>query len=238
MGHGDSIPSISVVQSGRKSPLIAWTSFALALGGLAGYLAGAGHFGKAGTHKSDPARQLEFYITERSFSEIENTKAKLEALCTQFVTGLPGLYTSINPDSSRTGANPDSSIDSAEHTLEMLDKAREQFRGTEPEGYLVQQTLIILKRLRQGHRWLYLYLPFLYEHPTHPLVGAFAKDAVDMSDLVGRQSEVAEAFDLVRRIPLASATRDRVIACLQKVGTAGTFAESEAGLPLATLNND
>jgi hypothetical protein len=61
-----------------------------------------------------------------------------------------------------------------------------------------------------------MYLPFLYEHPTHPLVGRRAKDAVQMSDAVGRQVEVADAFDLVRRIPLKSEVQDQVLACLTK----------------------
>src|SRR5690242_1707540 len=104
--------------------------------------------------------------------------------------------------------------DDPERALELLGKAREEFRGTEPEGYLVEEMLIVLKRTGQSQRWLDLYLPFLYEHPTHPLVGRRAKEAVEMSDKVGRQVELADAFDVLRRIPLKSAPHDQALACL------------------------
>jgi hypothetical protein len=115
----------------------------LIIGALSGYRAATRPHASGSASPAGASERLEFYLTEQSFSEIENTKARLQALCAQFVTELPQLYRPISPESATGLAGSGSRRDDAEHTLELLEKGRRQFRGTQPEGYVVEEMLIV-----------------------------------------------------------------------------------------------
>jgi len=202
--------------------------FAIGLAGAAGYSAGAAH----GAWIMPVQRRiaLEYFITEDSFSEIENTRAKLSALGCQYLTEVRMRHhaSALQGGGLARTANP-AYVSDVGHALVELEQGIEQFKGTEPELSLVQELLYLLKREQQQERWLDVYRRVLYEHPTAPVVRANLRFAQEMSARAGRQAEIAAACDFLGRIPIDFPAKHQIPA----PGLTVTFLSSGAtqGLP-------
>jgi hypothetical protein len=85
--------------------------------------------------------------------------------------------------------------------IKMLDEALPEFRGTGVEFRLLQPLLFALKQERLYDRWLDVYLDALYRQPTHEMVGSLAKEAVVISQAVGRERELTTGLRYVSNIP-------------------------------------
>jgi hypothetical protein len=116
--------------------------------------------------------------------------------------------------------------------IDEVQKGIEEFKGTEQEMYLVQELLMLLKRQKFSERWLDVYLATLYEHPTHPLIGRNAKHAIALSDALGRQQELTQAFDFLSRIPSDRPAKEKVQAALQNATVARLDFPADAALAL------
>jgi len=151
---------------------------------------------------------FETYLTEQSFSEIENTRAKLNALASEFLTDLRARHAPL-PAWSLAGTSGGNGIYTVRRAdaLDELQRGIEQFKGTEQEMPLIQELLYLLKKEKLTSRWIDFYLETLYEHPTDPLVARNAKEALVLGETLGRDAELAKAFDLIRRIPLQVGAR-------------------------------
>jgi hypothetical protein len=205
----------------------------LGLAGAAGYRVGMARQSSSWSMGVQQRVPFEFYLTEQSFSEIVNTRARLEALSVQFLTELRARH-----DASAQGSpvaphlgNPLYRVQPG-RAIDEVQKGIEEFKGTEQEMCLVQELLMLLKKQKFSGRWLDVYLAALYEHPTHPLIGRNAKHAIAISDALGRQQELTQAFDLLRRIPLNYPAKEKVQAALQNANVARLDLPADAALAL------
>jgi hypothetical protein len=181
----------------------------MALTGAVGYLAGIVYPASQSVLPVQQSIPFECYLNEQSFSEIENTKSTLDALCQQFLTELQIRHdANASPRPAQADlANPLYRVDVA-GAIQELRAGIQQFKGIDQELTLVRELLFLLKKQKQYDQWLDVYLAALYAHPMHELIGSRAKDAEQISAAVGRQSELANAFDLLRHIPLQFPAKD------------------------------
>ena len=173
----------------------------LGLGAASGYMACGRRDGSDSVLQVQQKIPLEAYFSEPSFSEIENTKSRLRALCLEFLTDIRARH---DLSASETGLtrfrrNPSYAVD-PEGAIQELCAGIAQFKGTEPEMILVQELLCLLKKQQLGSRWLDVYLAALARHPTDPLIMKFAQDAQTISKAQQREGELNEAFELLQRL--------------------------------------
>ena len=187
----------------------------LGLAAVVGYLLGTAGQKETSMLAVQQRVPFEFYLNEDSFSEIENTKAKLEALAVEFLTDLRLRHDgSILGPAASEHKNPSYAVQ-AEKARAELQNGIQQFKGTEQEMSLTQELLLLLKRQKLLDRWMDVYLGALYAHPTDALIGRYAKDAVTIGEAVGRQEDLMNAFDVLRRrIPLDFPAKEQVLAGL------------------------
>lgn len=151
----------------------------------------------------DGAVALEQLVSTKSFSEVEQARAVLDALAERYVENAQGLIVqeimSRNPNFGIRQSKLERPMIAA---IRMLDEALPEFRGTGAELRLLQPLLYALKDQRLYDRWLDVYLDALYRQPTHEMVSSLADDAGLISQAVGRESELAAGLRYVNDIPL------------------------------------
>lgn len=163
---------------------------------------------------------LDYYYTAESFSEVENTKAQLQALSTQFLLESRGRrWTLFQRLSCESGLNEQAYVNYVESSIDELKQAIAEFKGTEQELFVVQDLLLVLKKEKRPAQWVQTYLELLYQHPTSMLVSDSAADALSFAKAVGRESEVMDALRHVRSIPFAFAGRERLEAVFIQANT-------------------
>jgi len=200
-----------------------------------------------GSHRQDtgsvlPVQQkipLEFYLNEHSFSEIENTKSTLEALCQQFLTELQSRH-----HASALGAAGQPFLGSPLYRVDVpgaiqeLEQGIKQFKGTDQELVVVRELLFLLKREALYDRWLDVYLSALYRHPTHALIADRVPEAERISEAAGRQYELANAFEFLRHIPVESPAKEQLGAVAPRHPGASVSLILEDGVTAPTTSGD
>jgi hypothetical protein len=156
---------------------------------------------------------LEYFVENKSFSEIENARSLLQGLATQVVTELR-----VQRDLQTDGSIEKSQA--LQQTLKQVEKAKEDFAGTPGELLMVTEQLILLSVARLNDQWLDLYLQTLYQHPTSDLVGREAKRAILLGKRTGREDEVLRAFEHIGSIPLEFPSKMQVVELLPRQGIA------------------
>lgn len=148
----------------------------------------------------------EFFSDARSFSEVENIRARLEGLAGHALAEArlrrSGTVRPVNLATRKAGQDSPA--------LAELGRNLAEFRGTGHEFLFIHELLLLLRIEGLHDRWLELYLDTLYRNPTHELIGVFAHDAVELGRKTGREPEVREAFRHVLNIPLEFTARNRV----------------------------
>jgi hypothetical protein len=197
---------------GARAVWAAVASGCLALAGAAGYLLGAILPSQSLILSSRSSIPLEYYVIEESFSEIENTKARLAALRSQFLTELRARHDIAVMAPEATGLAKAAYGLHPETALQELENAIAEFRDTPEEAALVRELLCVLRWTGARDRWLDVYLGFLYGHPTDPMIGSLAKDAIEISRAMQREKEMCDAFQWIVRNPLEFPAKQRVLA--------------------------
>lgn len=194
---------------------IAWPVFAsgcLALAGAAGYFLGAILPSQSLILSGRSSVPLEYYVLEESFSEIENAKARLSALRCQFLTELRARHDTAVMASEPTGLAKAAYGLHPEAALQEIESGIAEFKDTPEEAALARELLLVLRWTGAHGRWLDVYLGFLYAHPTDPIIGSLAKDAIEISRAVQREKELCDAFQWIVRNPLEFPAKQRVLA--------------------------
>lgn len=140
----------------------------------------------------------ESLVAIQSFSEIENAKAMLSGLSFQYMA-------EISARRARIGQAPQ-----LKEAVREVERAIEEFSGTEEEVTLLRVELGLLKEEEHYDRWLDVYLRVLYEHPTQKMVGCLAEEAIALGRETGRQNDLKDAFEHLIRIPLCFAAKEDV----------------------------
>ncbi len=158
----------------------------------------------------DGVPPLEFFITRQSFSETENAKTALEAMCARFQAAVRARVLKGRYENDRRDLSPDVLA----RAIRDLESGAKQFEGTGQELVLTADLLRDLRAAGRLERWIDVYLKTVYAHPMHPLAGDFASEAILVAKSVGREPEVIQALNHVGSIPLEFETRHRVAAVL------------------------
>lgn len=144
---------------------------------------------------------LDYYSSQASFSEVENTKASLAGLCQRFRTEVreKRVADHLSPAGSRVEPGAEVHLDDA---IAALERGVNEFAGTTQQIDLAQDLLLALKKSKQFNRWIDVYLTALYKQPTHPVVGSLAKEALNMAGNCGREREVLAGLRHIEEIPV------------------------------------
>jgi len=168
---------------------------------------------------------LEYFVPAQSFSEVENTKGILQALADQFLYEVSDSRAQNMTRSPTTGQNGAVREARLGDTIQALEHAIQEFKGTAQEWLVVQHLLLALKKAGLDDRWLEVYLDALYRHPTHELIGRFATDAVKISRSAQREAEVINAFRHLNTIPFEFDVRRQVEAAALHAGIENPLAQ-------------
>ncbi len=158
---------------------------------------------------------LDYLVVAESFSEVENSKAVLQAAAEQIIMDIrtrPGVGTV--PGDSPSRYKPEVLAESFAQARTDLENAIAEFRGSEQEMDLVQEMLWLVQRQGDYAHWTDVYLSALYAHPTHPMIGVFAERARRYSQLCGREKSMADAFQYLRNIPMDYDGKQKILATL------------------------
>jgi hypothetical protein len=185
-----------------------------ALGGLGiGYHFGAQHEEPSSLFAA--AAPLNYYFSELSFSEVENTKASLDGLCQRFRTEIwVKRLADQKSCATVTGREPRSEPHIKE-TIANLERGINEFAGTSQQVEVAQDLLLTLRRAKEFDRWVQVYLTALYEQPTHRVVARFAREALEVAKLCGREQEVLIGLGHVEEIPVDFEGKLQIQAALQ-----------------------
>jgi hypothetical protein len=182
--------------------------------------------------KTDKNLSLDYYYTAQSFSEVENTKAQLQALSTQYLLESRGRrWTAQQKLACEPGVGGKNYTQYVESSIAELQTAIAEFKGTEQELVMVQDLLMLLKKEKRPEQWVQTYLETLYQRPTSTLVIDSAADALNLGKAVGREQEVLDALRHVRTIPFKFDGRERLEAVFLKANLEGQLAGSTEALP-------
>ncbi len=157
---------------------------------------------KAENEPLSSVRNLDYFISDDSFSEVHNAKAVLTGLSRKFLTELRSRAWIEAQENRADPHNPGKNTVSAPGLILALERGIDEFKGTEHELRLIPDLLRALKANGLRDRWLEIYLTALYTHPTDEVVLTFAREAVQMGTRTGRQDEVADALRHVCTIPI------------------------------------
>lgn len=159
---------------------------------------------------------LDHLASAKSFSEVEQARAALDALAVQYAENAQALMArEIMSHNPSFGIRLGSSERPMVAAIQMLDEAILEFKGTGEELRLLPLLLFALKQERLYDRWLNVYLDALYRQPTSELLSSWAEDAVVVSRAAGRESELTAGLRYVNDIPrnftVNSRTEDSVV---------------------------
>lgn len=182
--------------------------------------------------KTDKNLSLDYYYTTQSFSEVENAKAQLQALSTQFLLESRGRrWTAVQKLSCEPSVGEKNYTQYVESSITELHTAIGEFKGTEQELVMVHDLLMLLKKEKRPEQWVQTYLETLYQRPTSALVIDSATDALNLGKAIGREQEVLDALRHVRTIPLQFDGRERLEAVFIKANLEGQLAGGTETLP-------
>jgi hypothetical protein len=156
---------------------------------------------------------------------VENAKALMSALSEQFVTGIQAERVANYANAVLISQTGETVVEP--HLLEVskqLEWGVAEFKGTEQELVLIEQLLAVLKKANLHAQWTEVYLNALYQHPTHPMIGRLATEAVTVSKAAGRQNDVLNGFEHVSRIPMDFGVKAQLLTELVHTRSTGLLA--------------
>ena len=153
----------------------------------------------------------EYLEQSRSFSELENARAEMDARAKRILFELRSRRVESLRDHHGDGSAPDPRLVA---DLTILESAVTELQGTEWEGFLVRDLLGTLKQVGRLDRWLEVYTAFTHRQPANELGWSMGPEAMRIAERLGRDGEVVLALHLLRANPAAAAgheTIDRVL---------------------------
>jgi hypothetical protein len=180
---------------------------------LAGYCCGLLRQRSPSYMPAGTVPNLDYFLRTRSFSEVDNARAHLEALASQLIAEVQLARTRSRTD-RRRASRPAAASSPAD--IPSLQRLIEQFEGTEQEAMIAAELLHAFDRAGDCHAWLDLYLATLYRHPASDVPGTFAPPALDKARAAGREFEVRNAFDHLARIPLPLRAKAPILSLLHQ----------------------
>lgn len=157
----------------------------------------------------------EYFGHARSFSELENARAELDATALRVLFELRRMR--VEHRGRTDGSAPDAGL---AKVIEVLEQGVEDLAGTEWELTATRDLLAALNQAGLSQRWLELYLGTLHRRPTADLAPSFAAEALRVGRSLGREEEAIAALHYVLANPQVTTGRDRIAALLHEPAAA------------------
>ena len=177
----------------------------------------------------DTTPQLDYLSPPESFSRVQSTKNELEALCRKLQLQSQSRVFQLRKLSLTPGRHQQEVQD----IINDLKEGMKDFAGTAQELKLARDLLLLLKSQGDFPAWVDLYLQAAYQHPTDPLVGGVAEEALTLSRDVGRQDEVLAALNHVAMIPIDFEAKAKIITALNHITKPEVVKTSKSTAPAA-----
>jgi hypothetical protein len=182
----------------RRLLTVACAVLLIALGFLARGLVSVG---KA-SHSSLILPSVDHYLWWNSFSEVDQTRGLLQALCMRSLAEARRKYL-VARATMKTSAPPptgfsDSAVDAA---VEEVRRRMVEFEGTEQELAFAGELLRLFQRSGREGEWLDLYLRIVYQHPNCEMTDWLTPRALATAEMLGRIEEVRTALQHRAAIP-------------------------------------
>lgn len=169
--------------------------------GLVGYSAGRLVEDSTSTLSKDALVDSTLLTASDSFSEVDQARSNLDALCLRYVSHAQQRMLAEPRDNLVPVLHSNESTRPIPESVAMLEDAAAGFRGTGAEPIAVRGLLQALKRAQLHTRWLEIYQDYAHRQPLEPLVCELAGEALSMAELTGRQSELIGTLVHVSRTP-------------------------------------
>jgi len=176
-----------------------WTTVGLLAVGATGFLLGNREARLGVVMPIESMPRLDYFITEHSFSDIERAKASLEGLCRRYRAEVQTRR--LLDERYAGGKQGPPQEPHVAGAIKVLEQGMKEFEGTQQQLGISEELLRALKTAKLYDRWMSVYLRTLYEHPTYPTATVFAKDAMVIGKVLGREDEVLRAFRHLNDIP-------------------------------------
>ncbi|MCC6233086.1 MAG: hypothetical protein IT580_10615 [Verrucomicrobiales bacterium] len=170
---------------------------------------------------------VEEFLSWDSFSEVEQTRALLRALCLRSIAEIRVGYL------ERRGNSAPEAVDHAQRVEQGLAAAiretRDQiaeFEGTAEEWLLHGEMLRLLQRAERSEEWLDAYLDLVQRNPTDSLIENLELRAREVACRLGREAELEPVLAHWSQLPW---NRSRKLLSQESPGTIAVRANVAAG---------
>jgi hypothetical protein len=201
------------------------------IAGAGGYCLQALHDRPVSALTGSKTAGVDYFLTARSFSEVDNARAFMEALA---VRSLQELRTR-RIATGRPAADPPALSPAREQQVAQLVQdcfsAIRQFEGTGQEMLFVQDLLGLFRREGQHQEWVRLYLDVLYRHPTHEMIARLAGEALIIGKKAQREQDILDALNHLRGIPPEFDVKPLIEAALARTASSLYLTQSEPVAP-------
>lgn len=146
---------------------------------------------------------LEHFMTWDSFSEAEQTRAELEALCLHFIADTRVRYIKARADNGAESSPSDTEAHyrGLAQAIERIQRGIQEFQGTEQVYLLEAELFRMYRRAGRDAEYVDRFLGMVYALPTHEIVESHATQALEAAARVGRLEEVRSALAHREEIP-------------------------------------
>jgi hypothetical protein len=177
----------------------------------------------------DPAG-VDYFLTARSFSEVDNTRALMEALAAQSLQELRIRRICTHQGPKNTNVSPEIRDQRLAEVIRDLQETIAEFAGTGQQMLFVQELLGIYRREGRYQDWVNLFLEHAYRDPTNESIGRMSEEALVVARAARREVEILEALRHLRDIPLEFAAKRFVESTLASACEGPLLARTESGV--------
>lgn len=142
-------------------------------------------------------------MTWDSFSEAEQTRAELEALCLHFIADTRVRYIKARAENGAeaTPTDSESHYRGIAQAIERIQRGIQEFQGTEQVYLLEAELFRMYRRAGRDTEYVDRFLGMVYALPTHEIVESHAAQALEAAARIGRVEEVRSALAHREEIP-------------------------------------
>lgn len=145
---------------------------------------------------------LEHFLWWHSFSEVEQTRAQLHALCLKSIAESRAALFRIQHGADPLFTSHQAALDRGRaDAIRRLRLLIPQFEGTDQAVVLRAELLRLFHLTGAGSDWLDTYLDIAYLAPAHEVLDERAQVAAEYARSLGREAELRDAIEHRGRIP-------------------------------------
>ena len=222
------LQSSTILRVGRFATLAA-----LLVGAALGYWLHERYDNSGWLSRTKSVPEVDYFTPRESFSRIDNAKSGLEGLYRRFRLEIGERLCRERLLRLKPGNSCSRADTALEGIICDLEGAMKEFEGTDQELEVAEDLLYAMKRRQLFGPWVEVYLKALYKHPTHPMIGRFAKEAIEIGRFVGKEEDVIHGLSHLRAIPLEFQAKHKAEIALNQAKARSHFVHGRLGADLA-----